>query len=190
MGRSRQAGKLGLKFAIGLAGFRGSGKSTLATHLADRYAFSRSSFGGAVRREAVKLGLQPTVEVLQDLGIRLISDWGWAKLCRSVLDETLTQADVVVDGIRHRDAAVALRSLTSPRRFVLVFLDLDENARRARLLRRDGDDGTVRDVHDVESEVASLRSAADFVVRSGAADPAADVVQYLKSIEPTWVEGS
>src|SRR2546429_6146073 len=99
MGRAHRAGTPFMNFAVGLAGYRGSGKSTLAAQLAREYNFSQASFGRAIRQEAKARGLEPTIEVLQALGPKLIKEWGWDRLCRVVLDQSCADRNIVIEGI-------------------------------------------------------------------------------------------
>ncbi|MBN8490330.1 MAG: AAA family ATPase [Burkholderiales bacterium] len=175
-----------MTFVVGLSGHRGSGKTWLANELASTRGFAQASFGDVVRSEALRLGLVPTMEVLQDLGGQLIHEWGTPGLCRRALSSVPPDSDVVIEGIRHAEVLHALRNLAAPRQFVFVFVDLDVQARRRRLQARDGDDGLTRDAHLVEAEVDRLKALANLVVDGATPQSPGLVIQHLVALDPSW----
>jgi dephospho-CoA kinase len=148
---------------IGLAGRRGSGKTTVARGLA-ACGFKPTSFGDVVRRETAALGLPVTTPHLQRAGNDLIEKWGWRRFCDEVLQTVQDSPLVVVDGFRHAAPVLLFRERFAER-FKFVFLDVDEEVRRARLREREGFDPQ-RDQHPVELEVDDLRRLADSIVLS------------------------
>jgi dephospho-CoA kinase len=154
-----------MKLVVGLTGLSASGKSTIASDLAKRHGFTRVSFGDVVRREA--LARKQSDISLQDLGLTLISEWGWTRFCTQVLGESIRKDRVVIDGIRHRSALTTLQELVAPARLFLVFVDIAHDQRTLRLNARKH--ARKRDaplaIHPIESEVEQLRLAADLVVQ-------------------------
>ncbi len=152
-----------MDLVIGLAGRRGSGKTTVAHGLA-AYGFKPTSFGDIVRREATALGLPATTPNLQRVGSDLIATWGWQRFCDEVIQKVQNSSLVVVDGFRHAAPVLHFRERFAER-FRLIFLDIDEDVRVARLRVREDFDPQ-GDRHPVELEVDELRGLADAIVAS------------------------
>jgi dephospho-CoA kinase len=130
--------------AVGLSGRIGSGKTSLATALAERLQCPRASFGDYVRSVASGRGLDAEDRsVLQDLG-----------------------GSVVVDGIRHAQAADTMRALLAPTPWRLVAVDSENEVRLSRLAARGvvGAGARTADTHPNETQVGAVMDSADFVV--------------------------
>lgn len=154
---------------VALAGGIGSGKSSVADELAARLGCKLARFGEYVRSIAAKRGLDPRREVLQGIGEQLISR-DVMGFVRAVLDRSGWKPGdhLVVDGIRHVEAMAALRELAKPQSVLLVYLDVDDDARQARVACRDGStkaDLALAEAHSTEAQVRSLVAGmADLVV--------------------------
>jgi dephospho-CoA kinase len=152
---------------IGVAGGIGSGKTEFARVLATRIDARSVSFGDFVRSKAAERGLENTRESLQELGERLIAEMGWEAFATSVITPWDRTGHLVVDGVRHVDAVLAVRAAVMPAPFRLVYLDVDVDTRKMRLTERPSDarDLSKWDAHPTEREVHStLQSMADLVL--------------------------
>lgn len=125
---------------IGFAGKIASGKSTISAEVAKALGWPRASFGDYLRIFAKSSGLGESREVLQEIGASLVAK-DVEGFCRAVLTHYQWSAGepLIVDGIRHAEVVDALRRLVAPLELRLVYIDVDEEARRARLRQDDGD---------------------------------------------------
>jgi dephospho-CoA kinase len=157
-----------LPIVLALAGGRGSGKTSVSADLTTRLNAERTSFGGYLRSEAHRLGLESTTESLQDLGQRLVST-NPAEFAANVLQSAgwNKKGVLIIDGIRHIEILKALRSLLDPIPLRLVLLKVDSELRKERLRER-GDDISMFECLDAApTEVqifSALPAAADLVV--------------------------
>jgi cytidylate kinase len=71
--------------AVAFAGRLGAGKSSLSTVLAANMKWKRVSFGDFVRSVAAARGIEPSRQVLQDIGAELES-LDTLTFCRNVLE--------------------------------------------------------------------------------------------------------
>ena len=150
----------------------GSGKSTLSTGVAKALGWSYASFGGYIRNIAHSQGLDETREVLQELGAALVKKSA-EDFCRSLLAHYKWRSGepLVIDGLRHKEVADALRRLVAPLDIRVVLLEADEATRRSRLARekqRDFEMFETVQKHSTEAQVttelpriAHLRLAGD-----------------------------
>lgn len=173
------------ELAVGLSGRIGSGKTTLAMALAERLQCPRASFGDYVRSIAAARGLDADDrQVLQDLGDELIAAQGWPSFCQAVLDHAgYRDGTVVVDGIRHTQAADTMRALVAPRPWRLVAVSSENEVRLSRLAARGavGAGAHTADAHPNETQVGAVMASADFVVSgdSTVADAVNSVMAWL-----------
>jgi hypothetical protein len=117
--------------------------------------------------------------VLQNLGDELIAQ-GWTPFCRAVLDQVgYAGGSVVVDGIRHPEAADTMRALVAPTPWRLVGVDSESDVRLSRLAARGvvGTSAQQADAHPNETQVVAAMASADFVVSGDST--VADVVDAL-----------
>ncbi len=150
---------------IGVAGAIGAGKSEFSNAIASDLQGTRLSFGDLVRAEAQARGLDPTRERLQALGEELFNELGAAGLVRRLLDSAPTTELLVVDGVRH--LAIDDELQRSSADYFLVFVEVDDDTRRRRLIDREGQDVDLAtlDQHSTELETPLLRRRAAAVVR-------------------------
>jgi len=123
---------------VGIAGQIGSGKTSLAKELCKRLNWQLISFGSFVRSEANRRGLKIERAALQQLGENLISEFGPAEFVRQVLCSNKPFSNIVIDGIRHVEIWQAIQSVAQ--KGILVYLDVPEEVRIARLHERDDSD--------------------------------------------------
>jgi len=118
---------------LAFSGKVASGKSTLAKEVASALAWKRASFGDYVRVVADGQGLEPSREVLQDLGESLAK--APEEFCRAMLAHFGWQSGepLVIDGVRHLEIVEALRRIVAPLELRLIFVDISEEQRRERL---------------------------------------------------------
>lgn len=171
--------------AVGLSGRVGSGKTSLASALAEHLQCPRASFGDYVRSVAAGRGLDAEDRsVLQDLGDELIATQGWTPFCQSVLDQAgYADGSVVVDGLRHAQAAATMRALLAPTPWRLVAVDSENEVRLSRLAARGvvGADAHTADTHPNEAQVGAVMDSADFVVSDDS------TVEYAVNAVMTWL---
>ena len=112
----------------------GSGKSKLSGEVAKALSWSYASFGNYIRSVAHSQGLDDTREVLQELGAGLVKK-GAEDFCRALLAHYNWRSGepLVIDGLRHKEVADALRRLVAPLEVRIAFLEVDEKIRKARL---------------------------------------------------------
>jgi dephospho-CoA kinase len=124
--------------ALGFSGRIASGKSTVSDLVAARLRLPRVSFRHYLETVARHRGIQEvTREVLQDLGEEEIKVHGFKDFCRAVLGQVNWHPGeaVVIDGIRHKEAAAALREIVAPAEFHLIYLNIDPDVQLERLPR-------------------------------------------------------
>jgi hypothetical protein len=153
--------------------------------LAERLQCPRASFGDYVRSVAVERGLDAEDrQVLQALGDELIASQGWSAFCQAVLDHAgYTAGPVVVDGIRHAQAADVMCALVAPTSWRLVAVDSEYEVRLSRLAARGvvGAGAQTADAHPNETQVGAVMAAANFAVSgdSTATDAVNAVMAWL-----------
>lgn len=124
--------------ALGFAGRIASGKSTVSGRVAERLGVLRVSFRHYLETVAARRGISDvTREVLQDLGEEEIRAHGFKDFCLAVLNQAHWHPGqaVVIDGIRHVEAANALREIVAPAEFHLIYINIDPETQRERLPR-------------------------------------------------------
>lgn len=164
---------------IAIAGPIAAGKSALAEALADHGVWTRASFGAYVRKIAHERGVPTERDELQRLGEELLTELGAVEFTERALHD-IAGPDLVLDGVRH----VAVSDVLAARadRYLLVFVELDDAQRQARLEAREGHpvDLGALDGHSTEREVDLLRSRADLVVGGDESDAWRRVVALLE----------
>jgi len=153
---------------LGFSGSIGSGKSTLSIELAGRINYKYASFGNYVRKAATQMGyIDPSRAQLQEIGEMLVEN-GDRKFCLSVLRdaEWLQGEGLIVDGIRHLDILELQSDICQPQKVFLIYMTVDEDVRRARLISRGRDKELTSALkHSTELQVKEiLRSKADLVI--------------------------
>jgi cytidylate kinase len=169
------------------SGKLGSGKTAVSKMLAARIGARWNGFGATVKRIAAERELQIERHVLQVLGEELVQKSPDA-FCRRVIAEAIPQSGttLVLDGLRHLSILEQLRKLLSPRRVILIFVDVQEPIRLERILKReDCDLHTLKELesHSTEIQVMTeLRSSAESIVdNSGALASTVEGIQnYLR----------
>jgi transcriptional regulator with XRE-family HTH domain/dephospho-CoA kinase len=176
---------------LAFSGRIASGKSTLSAEVARSLGWKRASFGDYVRIVAKSQGLEPSREVLQDLGESLAKTP--EEFCRSMLAHFGWQSGepLVIDGVRHREIVEALRRLVAPLELRLIFVDSADEQRRERLVRKtdlDLDKMPRIESHSTEKQVSSvLPDIADLRVSTeqGLGDVVRGIVSWVHQAEST-----
>jgi cytidylate kinase len=152
-----------MRAIICLAGGIASGKTTVAQTLADTWPNSSvRSFGDLVRRRARADGLPLDRATLQETGLRLIAE-GWPGFVDELLADVPPDADMlIVDGVRHVEAAEELRRRFPDVPVRLVFLKADAKTLQRRFEERDESDDVLD--HRVESSLESVADVADLEI--------------------------
>jgi len=153
---------------IAFAGQIGSGKSTISIALAEALGLSRASFGDHVRSVAKQRGLTQDRKMLQIIGSELIKN-GWGPFCKAVLSQAGWKRgdSIIVDGIRHIEAIETLRQMTAPLKFVQIFISIEEEDRKSRLMSKgimDKKGKSIIESHSTEAQVYSLHNEANLVL--------------------------
>lgn len=144
-----------------------SGKTTLSQEIANKLGWKRTSFGDYVRAVAKQKGIESSRENLQQLGEKIIES-GWDIFCTNVLSLVNWQngENLIVDGIRHKEALEYLKKLTFPSNVYLIYIALDLTNRINRIVNSDSNiDLKKLDLHSTEKQVASvLPSISDLII--------------------------
>lgn len=175
---------------IGFSGAIGSGKSTVSKGVADVLGAPRASFGDYVRSVAQQRGLKKSREVLQDIGESLVRE-DLEAFCKAVIAQSGWNGNgpLVIEGIRHLKVANALRHMISPVRFLLVFINADEQVREVRLQQRaynKGESLRQADSHSTEKDVHTLIPKMADVIVDGTRPVDALVKEILEIAKPTY----
>lgn len=154
---------------IGIAGRINSGKTTVAQELSKKLNCKVTSFGNVVRKIATERNIGNDRKSLQDLGQSLV-DNELDYLCKGVLDIVHWDAkeNIIIEGIRHKNVLIKLKSITSP--FVLKLIYID--ASNSLLDYRDNSSRIVNnraeiEKHETEREVISdIKAEANIIVNA------------------------
>lgn len=173
---------------IGISGGIASGKTAFIQALSAKIGAATTGFGDYVREQAAGRKLDvASRDVLQQLGEQLKRDLGDEEFVRRVLARADHSAHIIVDGIRHVEIADVIQCVVAPRRFALLFLDVDDETRRERAESRASDDAARLDqlaAHSTERQVhdGHLRARADLVINATAPIPTmvAEAVAFLQ----------
>jgi|GEM_PF-206931 len=174
---------------LAFSGKIASGKSTLSAEVAKVLDWKRASFGDYVRIVAKSQGLEPSREVLQDLGESLAKTP--EEFCKAMLAHFGWQSGepVVIDGVRHREVVEALRRIVAPLELRLVFVDVADEQRRERFIRK-GDVTPEKmpeiEKHSTEKQVSTvLPDIADLTVSAGEGldDVVREIVSWVRQAE-------
>ena len=126
---------------LGFSGKIKSGKTTVAEAVASELGIARASFGDYVRSVAYERGLDKNDrDTLQNVGESLIQS-GWTQFCTDVLEAANWRGgdSIVVDGIRHEQAIVTIKEITTPQPFRLVHVEVADELRLERLGKNSSD---------------------------------------------------
>ena len=152
-----------------VSGRTGCGKTAVTNELSGRLKYPRTSFGDAVRREAVRQGMSPTDKgVLQKIGQRLV-EFEPENLCRMVLESLPRESThAFIEGLRHQKILQAIGEIVGAEKVKLLFVDLNSPIRFERLRKSRGwDEELCRRYDDDPTEIELdrvLKGGSDFVV--------------------------
>ena len=156
-----------------LSGQTGSGKTSLARELVLKLNANFASFGSYVRTVATSRGIGFDRVSLQHLGQTLIEEFGPDVFVKEVLTsgQGSSNAITILDGVRSVEIWYAVQKLAS--RCILVYLDIEEDERIRRLVKRDRLDAASIQLamqHSMEMSVPALRPHADLVLHDDSID--------------------
>lgn len=143
---------------LAFSGSINSGKTTISEKIASELNWKRTSFGDYVRVVAERKGIEQSRENLQQLGEKEIED-GWENFCKNVLSliDWKKGENLIIDGIRHKEALDKLKKITSPSYVYLIYIDLDLKSRESRIVNSDSKTDLKRyDSHSTEKQVVSI----------------------------------
>jgi adenylate kinase family enzyme len=169
---------------VGFAGRKKSGKTTISQAVAEALGWQHASFGDYVRYVASQRGLDATsIPVLQDLGQVLIEE-GWTQFCTGLLIHAKWAPGngLIVDGIRHAEAAQHLTSLVAPLRFILVYVSTDDDVLDARRGTGSAIDYETLERHSTEAQVKTRLNSVAALTVDGASplhQLVGDVVSFI-----------
>lgn len=164
--------------AIALSGPMAVGKSSVARALAADYGLTVLSFGELVRAEARSRQQSEDRPALQELGQRIVRDWGPTEMVDRLLAGR--REDVVIDGVRHLSVLVALKDRLPQLLYVFLHTDEAELARRW-TQRGDLDRGPDVKTHGVEQELSQLQASATASLNTSefSPDALAQIIVFL-----------
>ncbi len=175
---------------VAISGPIGAGKTTVATLLAERLSWPRAAYSDLIRSVATSRGLTHDRATLQQIGTELIAT-GWDTFTRQVLGQAAwTPGEtLIIDGLRHCDAATSLATAVVPLPTIVIYLDVPPGIGIARARRRDQDpaDSAQRaGGHPVESGLPAVRAIADLVLPASDAGPAeiaSRIIEHLQTAD-------
>jgi len=132
-----------------------SGKTTISSNISSILKWKRVSFGEYIQRIAEKDGIIPSRDNLQELGEKEI-DSGWKNFCFNVLEMVRWKngENLIIDGIRHKEALDQIKKITSPSDVYLVFIELDLKNRESRIVNTENFENIKRyELHSTEKQV-------------------------------------
>jgi cytidylate kinase len=167
---------------IAIAGPIGSGKTTITTHLSARLGWPHAAYGDLIRSIATNRGLTTDRATLQHIGTELIAA-GWDALTRQILTQACWAPGepLILDGLRHLGAAIALTKTVAPLPTIVIYLDTTAAIGTARAHHRDqlSNNATHHDErHPVELDLPAVRNQADLVLTTTDTTPAT-IVDYI-----------
>jgi len=171
---------------IAFSGSISSGKTTISSLLADTLGWKWVSFGEYVRKIARSQSIGNSRKELQAVSDSLVQR-GWETFCTSILEEVQwnRSENLVIDGIRHREAIETLRTLCYPAKVFLVYLSITQFEQLQRTKEKGiSNISELQDIESHSSEVqvySNLRRMADLIVDEDL--PKHKLVQMIKE----WV---
>lgn len=172
---------------VAVSGPIGAGKTTVAVMLADRLGWPQTGYGDLIRAVAAGRGLPASRGVLQQIGAELING-GWGSFTTAVLDSATWRPGqpLVIDGLRHVQAASTLRRIVIPVPVTVIYLDVPPltGLNRARNRDRLTSEPSRKQVlyHPVEQDLPDVRDQAALVLDASHTGPgplAERIIGYL-----------
>lgn len=158
-----------MSIIIGFSGKSGSGKTTLSESVAQALRWPRVSFGEYVRRITRQQGLAESIKNLQTVGESLAKNPD--EFCRLVLKTSSWRPghNIIIDGIRHKTIYDSLHKIIQPKRFILIFIEIDENTRESRLAKRGYNKEVILNIekHSTEKDVKRILKEMSDIVLTG-----------------------
>ena len=151
---------------ICFSSFIGAGKSRLTVSLSEFLEWPHTSFGDYVRETARKRGAGESREILQQIGEELVST-SLEPFTRAVASRVAWREGCIFDGLRHVQVLDTIKNIVNPLPVFVVFIDVEEQIRRRRLLDRGMTEKEIDDAdrHTTEIQVrTAIRDRADLRV--------------------------
>jgi dephospho-CoA kinase len=171
---------------LALAGKQNSGKSTIGLSVAQKMNWPYASFGDYVRCITQERALDDTRENWQLVGEELVRT-NMKGFCEAVLSRASgwKRGDaLVIDGVRHVEVNELLKELVAPSKYILTYIEVDEELRKSRLSAEGlGDEIEIEKIesHSTEKQVETiLLPAADVIIRGD--DGLAELIDKLASV--------
>jgi cytidylate kinase/NTP pyrophosphatase (non-canonical NTP hydrolase) len=182
---------------VAISGPIGAGKTTVASLLAGRLGWPRAAYSDLIRSVATSRGLTHDRATLQQIGTELIAT-GWDIFTRQVLGQAAwTPGEpLIIDGLRHCDAATSLASAVAPLPTVVIYLEVPPGIGISRAQRRDqvpADSAQRAGSHPVESGLPAVRATADLVMPASDTRPAAlasRIIEHLQTADREILRGT
>jgi hypothetical protein len=154
---------------VGFCAWAKGGDNEIANELCQRWNVQRISFGQWLRERVRNEGIQPNRRALQRRGQQMIEKHGALEFCLEVLGRLspnvpIPNARFVIDGIRHREVLLALKSLIGEDHFRLIKIERNVAERRRLLIEDEQIPPNEVDVimNDItEREIADVAERAD-----------------------------
>lgn len=172
---------------ICITGMPGAGKSEVARKLATRLNAELLNMGDFVRQEAIKRGLDLSMESLLKLANQLRRDAGPDAVAKLVLTKIRGDKLYVVDGVRNVEEVEAFRSRTD---VILVAVHASPKERFKRLSSRGRSDDPKtydefreRDFRELKLGVGNVIAVADVMIVNQGRDVDSAVEEALKTVK-------
>ncbi len=161
-----------------IAGKIASGKTYVSKIIAEENNWLRCSTSDFLRDILHKNGeFSPTREQLQEAGEREIRK-GWNNFARDFLGYAISKKPgeyLVVDGIRHMEFLNEIRDIISPKKCLLIYLEIPSEILQERLLERG--EKLINFDHIAEGDQSMLLNKADYISDGNIQN----IINYIKS---------
>ncbi|MBU4338343.1 AAA family ATPase [Patescibacteria group bacterium] len=155
---------------ICIAGKIACGKSTVSEVIVRHFGFPRVSFGDILRKYSRTQGLPQTREALQNLGQKILDQYGYDGFLKWAMDnspDTNWNGPLIIDGLRH--IAVYEHIVELFPETILVYCKCDMQTQISRIVSRDKitKEEAIKIVsHSTERYIQELESYAHIVYRT------------------------
>lgn len=136
------------KIIIGITGTFAAGKDTIADYL-EKKGFEQYGLSDQIREFARQKGLEPTRDVLRNLGNEIRDKYGPEYLVKTVIEQKATGNRILISGIRQPAEVEYLKQFDN---FILLAVDAPIEMRFERMKKRNrsGDPKTLEELREKE----------------------------------------